>query len=112
MYSEDMSHYLNEISRVLKVGGKSLLTFFIVNEKSLSLIKMRKSTQDLQFQIDNHSFTIDVDLPERAIGFREDYIKEILKMNSLKLIEPIYYGSWSGREEFTSYQDLIIVEKV
>jgi hypothetical protein len=97
---------------VLKVSGRCLITFFILNEESQKLILMGKSSQNLQFQINENSYTIDSAVPERAIGFREDYIRESLRLNSLRLIDSLYYGSWCGREKFTSYQDIVIAEKV
>lgn len=55
---------------------------------------------------------LDLKMIERTRGFREDYIKKLLSLNSLKLIERVYYVSWCGREEFTSCQDVVVAEKV
>ena len=112
MYSKDINNYLSEISRVLKPGGRCLITFFLMNEKSKSLIKSGLSSQNLVHQLDDHSYIKDEIVPESAIGFNEEYIKMLFKDNFLRILYPIYYGSWCGRDEFKSYQDIIVAEKV
>jgi ubiquinone/menaquinone biosynthesis C-methylase UbiE len=112
MYLEDINKYLNEISRVLKPGGRCLITFFLINEISQTLIMSGLSTQKLIYQLDDGSYIKDKNIPENAIGFKEEKIKMIFKNNSLRILNPIYYGSWCGRKEFKSYQDIIIAEKV
>ena len=42
MLPADVRHYLQEIVRVLKPGGQSLITFFLLNEESLALMKEGK----------------------------------------------------------------------
>jgi len=36
---ESMRHYLSEVSRVLKRGGRCFITFFLINEESLGMIE-------------------------------------------------------------------------
>ena len=43
MLPSDVKHYLHEIVRVLKPGGRSLITFFLLNEESSALIKEGKA---------------------------------------------------------------------
>jgi ubiquinone/menaquinone biosynthesis C-methylase UbiE len=112
MYIEDINQYLSEISRVLKPGGRCLITFFLINEKSKSLITSGLSSQNLVHKLDDHSYIKDTIVPESAIGFTEEHIKILFNDNSLRILYPIYYGSWCGRDEFKSYQDIIIAEKV
>lgn len=112
MYLEDIKNYLSEISRVLRPGGRCLITFFLINEESKLLIKLGKSSQLLSNQIDDYSYIKDRNVPESAIGFKEDHIIAQFKLNSLNILSPIYYGSWCGRQKFKSYQDIIIAEKI
>ena len=112
MHTDDINRYLEEISRVMKSKGRCLITFFLMNTESIELIKKKKSTQNLIYRIDNISFTKDNNIPESAIGFDEDYVKELFKKNGLNIIQPIHYGSWCGRNNFISYQDMIVAEKI
>jgi len=111
MYLSDVDHYLSEISRVLKPGGKCLITFFLINELSQKLINNGNSSQELIFQLDENSFIKDEKTPEVAIGFNEVQIIKVFDTYCLKIIMPIHYGSWCGREEYLSYQDIVIAEK-
>ncbi|MFO7447596.1 MAG: class I SAM-dependent methyltransferase [Ignavibacteriaceae bacterium] len=111
MFFEDIDHYLGEISKVLKNGGRCLITFFLINDESQNLIKKGMSSQNLIYKVDPYSFTNDLETPESAIGFMEDYIRELFIKHKLKIISPIHYGSWCGREKYKSYQDIIIAEK-
>lgn len=48
MLPEDVSHYFAEISRLLKPGGKCLITFFILNETSEKSIQNGDSRIDFR----------------------------------------------------------------
>jgi len=50
-------------------------------------------------------------MPEAAVAYELAYIRDICKLNKLKIIEPIHYGFWPGRKDFMDYQDIIFVEK-
>ena len=48
--------------------------------------------------------------PEDAVAFDEAYIRQIYAACGLEIVQ-IYYGSWCGRKDFLSYQDLILARK-
>ncbi|NEP40312.1 MAG: methyltransferase domain-containing protein, partial [Okeania sp. SIO2H7] len=106
--SIDMRHYLHQIQRVLKVGGKCLFACFLINSESQKLIVDGKSSQNLVYEIED-GFCLDPELPEKTIGFQESLLIDWIKESGLTVIGK-YDGSWCGRKSFT-YQDLLIVEK-
>jgi len=112
MYAIDVERYIYEISRVMKSKARCLITMFILNDESKDNIKRSKSDQNLIYRIDNVSFTKDQEIPESAIGFDEDYIKLLFKKNGLMICDSIHYGSWCGRKNYLSYQDIIVAEKL
>ena len=111
MLPQDMEHYFAEIRRVLKRGGRCLITFFLLNNESLNLIKQGRSTIDFKHGAGNYRWKDDK-VPESAIAYDEEYIRSLYDKNKLRIKEPIRYGSWCGRSTFLSYQDIIIAEKV
>jgi ubiquinone/menaquinone biosynthesis C-methylase UbiE len=111
MLPEDIKNYLSEISRVLKPGGYCLITYFLLNDPSGKLIPPPASSIDFAFEIDGCFLTKCKDVPERAIAYREDFIKSLYIKNHLHLVEPIRYGKWSGKDDINSYQDIIIAFK-
>lgn len=106
--SIDLRHYLHQIRRVLKVGGKCLFACFLINDESKKLIADGKSSQSLVYEIEG-GLCLDSKLPEKTVGFQEYLLIEWMKEIGLTIIGK-YYGSWCGRKSFT-YQDLLIVEK-
>ena len=110
MLPEDMEHYLSEIIRVLKRGGRCLITFFFTNEVSLVHIHAKQST--LLFDNDQGIYrTIKTRNPEDAICYDESFIKGLYAKSGLQVVEPVHYGSWCGRKNFLSYQDIIVAIK-
>ena len=106
--SIDVRHYLYQIQRVLKVGGKCLFACFLINSESQKLIDEGKSSQHLVNEIEG-GFCLDPELPEKTIGFQESILIDWIKESGLTIVDK-YYGSWCGRKSF-SRQDLLIVEK-
>ena len=106
----DLENYLSEISRVLKTGGKCLITFFILNQESEGLIRSGRSTLDFRYKIYD-CLTINENVPEAAIAYNEEFAKTLFEKYGLKIIQPIHYGSWCKRDKFLTYQDLLIAIK-
>jgi SAM-dependent methyltransferase len=111
MLRPDVENYLSEISRVLKPGGKCLITFFILNEESSSLMRAGKSRFDFKYNLGG-CLAIELGTPETAIAFEEEVVRDLFHKNGLMIHPFIYYGSWCGREKFLTYQDVIIAEKM
>lgn len=111
MLPGDMENYLSEISRVLKPGGKLFTTYFLLNEESIQHIKLGQSTLDFKYNYKNHSL-LHASKPEDAIAFDEKFIVNILEKENLEISKPIYFGSWCGRSQYLSYQDILLSVKI
>ena len=110
MLPPDVENYMREISRVLKTGGKCLITFFILNEESLDLIRSGNSDFDFRYHL-NGCLSIDENTPETAVAYEEWVVKKLFDENRLANNLSIYYGSWCRRQKCFTYQDLIVAEK-
>ena len=110
MLPAELENYLAEIARVLKPQGRLLATYFLINEESERLILQSRSTLDFRYSGPGY-LTISEGKPEAAVGYREEYIRGLYNKRGLELTGPIHYGSWCGRENFVSYQDMIITVK-
>jgi len=110
MFPPDVKHYLHEIARVLKPGGQCLTTFFLLNDESSKLTKARKGT--LNFEHEGPGYrTTDKKRPEAAIAYPEAFVRDLHAECGLALQEPIRYGSWCGRPQYLSFQDILISAK-
>lgn len=110
MLPPDVENYLSEISRVMRSGGRCLITFFLLNEESRRLVEMGSSTQNFIHDIGG-CFTTDVKTPEKAIAYDEHYALQLFEQCGFKLDESFLYGSWSGRPSFLSYQDIVLATR-
>ena len=115
MLPKDMGHYLAEINRVLKKGGRCFITYFLLNKGSLDLINTGASSLNFKHRLEGYEDEChlnDIDIPEAAVSYSLKYIEELYKENDLEIVSPVRYGSWCGRKEFLSYQDIILGVKV
>jgi ubiquinone/menaquinone biosynthesis C-methylase UbiE len=101
----DMEHYVSEISRVLKPGGKLMFTCFLLNDEARKGRAAGKSEFDFDYELPGCR-TTDPDTPETAIAFEESSIAPLLRRYSL-LADPTYLGGWCGRTNYLSYGDVV-----
>jgi len=107
---EDMENYLSEIYRVMKRGGKCLITFFLLNLESRNLIEAKLSHFDFRYELEG-CLVVNESKPEIAIAYDEKRVRTLYTKYGLSIIEPIHYGSWSKRDNYLSFQDIVIAKK-
>jgi ubiquinone/menaquinone biosynthesis C-methylase UbiE len=112
MLPGDFMHYTREISRTLKSDGTALITFFIINDESQRLQYTPASHHTFAHKhADGQVFIANLSQPEVAVAYPEATVRRVLKDCGLCLKEPIHFGSWCGRKDGLTYQDLIISSK-
>ena len=110
MLPADVKHYMYEIVRVLKPGGRSLITFFLLNEMSSALSE--EGMGQIKFEHEMHGArTANVDNPEAAIAYPEAFVRDLYGECGLEIREPLRYGNWCGRPDGMSGQDVVIAVK-
>lgn len=110
MLPAEIANYLQEIHRVLKVGGTALVTAFIWNDEVAEHVAAGKST--IAFTTHGDLIVKDKHIPEDAIAIRQSDLNDYLSAAGLTLDGPIRWGSWCGRPEEHSYQDLLHLKKL
>jgi len=102
MFQEDVANYLSEIQRVMKPGGRSVITWFIMRGgDNLDL--------DFAHQYDGVTWTTLKSNPEAALAFDKGFIMELYKTSGF-LTPYIHNGHWATKGG-RSYQDMIIADK-
>ena len=90
------------LTRYLKEGG--------LNAESLR--HLDANAAELNFQYEGEGYrTIHKTRPEYGLALYEEWVGEQYKTNGLRILEPIRYGSWCGRGDFLSQQDIIVAVK-
>jgi SAM-dependent methyltransferase len=110
MTPEAIQHYLVEIQRVLRPGGTCLVTLFLLNSDSTRLIHRGLSSLPIRHCRGEYS-VLDPRLPELAVGIPEGIFQKWCDQVGLAIEAPIRYGSWCGRTQYTSFQDVVILKK-
>ena len=107
---DGIKNYLKEISRVLKPGGRALITAFLLNEESLFGLETGLCTLELPEIFETYRLA-DKKFPESAVAYEAQFFITLAEQVGLKVNSPIYYGSWCGRSDFLSVQDILLMGK-
>jgi len=110
MFPADMENYLSEISRVLKPNGKIFFTFFCLNEESIKLMPDSKPRFNFKYSLGSttNSWSVSFFNPEKAVGYQEAYMLQLLDRMGFDLKGPVHYGYWCGRKGGLSHQDIVV----
>lgn len=107
MYPDDIRHYLHEIARLMRAKARLLATFFLLNPVQRELAQQHRNEIDFRNRRGDYR-TRDETIPESAVALEEEEARKLFGDASLKIVEPIHYGRWTGRREALSYQDIVL----
>lgn len=94
----DAERYLLEIGRVLRPGGVSLNTMFLLNDESIASLEAPDATTTAPHVIAGGSARVrELERPEMWIGFDERWMLDLHERAGMR-IRRVRYGSWTGRE--------------
>jgi SAM-dependent methyltransferase len=112
MLPADLPPYMREISRVLKTGGRSVITYFLLNEESRRLIEQGADAFGLnQIPKTDPSYQIaKPDNPEFAVAHDEGRIRSNYVETGCSIVD-LEFGNWCGRPSTLGHQDLVIAVK-
>ncbi|WP_460824320.1 class I SAM-dependent methyltransferase [Lysobacter olei] len=100
-------HYLTEIARVLKQGGRLLATYYLVDD--FTRTRMATTAQAFPYELDGF-YTGNLETPEHAIAIEVSDAMQWLAESGLEASTPLF-GGWSGRTPHTTWQDAIVARK-
>jgi SAM-dependent methyltransferase len=108
MLPEEVDHYLGEIARVMKPEGRCLVSYFLLNKESVRLMAMSENAR--QFTQRDRMTMLD-EPGGNTVAYDEGYILNLYAKHGLQLVGPVHYGSWCGRAEYLSSQDILVATK-
>ncbi len=106
MYRSDAAHYLTEIARVLRPGGRSFITHFLLTEPSPAAGDRMMNF----FSPVPDGLTIDPLEPEAAIAIDVNAVRSDYENAGLAIAEPIHEGCWKGANGL-HFQDMVIATR-
>jgi len=111
----ELERYLSEICRVLKYGGRCVISYFLLNDESVSAIEAGALPRRLHFKHNFGAYRVqDRKVPEVAIAHDESAVRTLYEKHGLDVIEPVIYGGWTGREPeggIRHNQDIVLASK-
>lgn len=107
MLPPDVTNYMGEISRVLKKGGRSLITYYLINDATRQAVREGKTLFD--FSMDKGDYlTTSHEIAERAIAYPDAFVLSLYERTGFSGVE-IIRGEWMTKKN--QHQDLIVARK-
>lgn len=111
MLPQEMEHYMEEMARVLKPGGRCLASFFLINDESKELMQKEIHAQHFPVQHDAHTFLKMASRPCAAVAYEENFVRSLFHKHNLHVQNEAIYGRWCGRKAGDSGQDILVAIK-
>jgi SAM-dependent methyltransferase len=113
MLPGDVRHYLGEVWRVLRPGGRSLVTWFVLDTVARARVERGEVDALRDFRCDRGGYRVVAgQTAEAAVSYAEVDLRSLYKVAGLTIQEPILYGSWSGRSSTSGHsQDIVLARK-
>ncbi|MEQ8908106.1 MAG: methyltransferase domain-containing protein [Vicingaceae bacterium] len=120
---EDATFYFKEVARVLKEGGKAIITFFYLDEEYENTLRQRSdqkgkyhASNQLKWIFEKPAYGSKewyspkwTKNPEEAIGLTKKGMQKLIDTSGLKLLN-YYPGNWKERPG-VYFQDVLVFEK-
>ena len=121
----DAAHYLAEVARVLKPGGRVFATFFLLHQERLERVRaggMVGLFRDMRRYKNQplaggepvgygDCFYHDPQVLEAAVGYDRQWVTDQIRACGLTADATIYYGDWCGHPSEWDGQDVICATK-
>lgn len=115
MLPSTLSHYLHEIQRVLRPGGRALTTCFLYDRPTLRAARASDLSEWHLFFEHRHERGCrynDVDFPTGAVAYTPRRLMRLVSRAGLRIAEPPSRGHWSGlHPEAPDFQDALLLER-
>jgi SAM-dependent methyltransferase len=107
-------HYLKEIRRILKPGGRCLGTFFLITEADKAAQSAAPDRRYL-FDLDQPgpTFSPSGDTVLGAVAYQLDWFLEVLKSSELRIDPSPHFGFWRSEDpsQGASFQDICLLSR-
>ena len=105
------ARYVAEVSRVLKIGGRGVMTFFLLDDRVREECRQGRLAPAFNTFPEPWYAVQDRDDPEAAVAYDTRIVEDALRAQQFEIVN-VSRGSWSGHPESMTYQDLIVVRKI
>lgn len=107
---EAAAQYVAESARVLRPGGRAVMTFFLLDDAVRARLGARELEPAFIVNPDEWWAVQDPSDPEAAIAFDRAVVERALRDRGLE-VQMVSRGMWVGGENPATYQDLVVARK-
>jgi SAM-dependent methyltransferase len=107
---EEVRHYLEETARVLRPGGRCLLTFFLLTPQAEAELAAGRAMLPFAHEAGG-GLVVDARQPEEAIAFQTESVRAALSEAGLEVREPIHPGLWANAPDGLTLQDIVVARR-
>jgi len=107
---EETENYIQQIKRVIKPGGRAVLTFFLMDPDTLDLMEKNLGGLKFKHHYPNYSL-LNHKVKAANVAYQRPYIYSLLEAAGFKIYKEIK-GSWCGRQKihYLDFQDTLVIE--
>lgn len=109
MLEDEVERYLSEVARVLRRGGRCIVTYFLLNDDSRRRIAGGESYFSFHAG-DGAARFEDPDDPEAVVAYDEAIVRGRHTATGLP-VESVHGGYWCGRSEYLTWQDVVVARR-
>lgn len=106
MWADPITRVLRSCNGIMAAGGWCINTWLCVDDFASYTLRCGLADRDLSLRV-NGALTTTLDNPLACTAYELSAVREIYARAGHR-IEEILWGSWSGRENGVSYQDIIV----
>jgi SAM-dependent methyltransferase len=96
MLRDEVENYLSETRRVLAPRGRSLITYYLLNDDVRAAIEGGRARYSFRYEVAPGCYVERRRSPGAAVAYDEVTVEQLYGDAGLELVPPVHHGSWSG----------------
>lgn len=110
LHAGEVRAYVRELARILRPGGRSFVTFFLIDEVARGLMAEGRARFRFDVSGAGPEYHVSADTPTSAVAYDEGFVRSVFAEAGLAPLRPTLHGHWSGRVA-EPFQDICLFGK-